>query len=49
MPQTAVETELQNGSLIAIGDQSLNVSLTISALANPTYFDDSARKMWSLL
>jgi DNA-binding transcriptional LysR family regulator len=49
MPQTAVETELENGSLIAIGDQSLNVSLTISALAKPTYFDDSARKMWSLL
>ncbi|MDA7475053.1 hypothetical protein N9A39_04590 [Planktomarina temperata] len=49
MPQTAVETELENGSLITIGDQGLNVSLTISALANPTYFDDSARKMWSLL
>jgi DNA-binding transcriptional LysR family regulator len=49
MPQTAVETELQNGSLVAIGDQSLNISVTISALANPTYFDDSARKMWSLL
>ena len=49
MPQTAVETELQNGSLVAIGDPSLNISVTISALANPTYFDDSARKMWSLL
>ena len=49
MPQTAVETELQNGSLVAIGDQSLNISVTISALANPTYVDDSARKMWSLL
>ena len=49
MPQTAVETELQNCSLVAIGDQSLNISVTISALANPTFFDDSARKMWSLL
>ena len=49
MPQTAVKTELANGSLVAIGCESLNVSLTISALANPTYFDDSARKMWSLL
>lgn len=49
MPETAIATELANGTLVPIGDDSWCASLTIAALANPASFAPQAQALWDLL
>ena len=49
MPETAISTELANGMLVPVGDDTWCTTLTISALSNPEAFDATARKLWDLM
>jgi LysR family transcriptional regulator, hypochlorite-specific transcription factor HypT len=49
MPATAIVAELAEGVLVPIGDDSWSTKLTISALANPATFDQTAAALWDLL
>jgi DNA-binding transcriptional LysR family regulator len=49
MPETAVLTELAEGSLVPISDDTWCTRLTIAALANPATFDPIAHELWDLL
>ena len=49
MPETAISTELAEGSVVQIGDDTWSTTLTISAFANPTTFDQIAGELWELL
>ncbi len=49
MPQTAVSTELADGSLVQIADDTWTAQLTIAALANPAIFDPVAQDVWEKL
>ncbi len=49
LPETAVATELADGSLVPIGDAAWCTDLTISALANPLAIDPRAREVWDQL
>ena len=49
MPETAVLTELAEGSLVPINDDTWCTRLTIVALANPATFDPIAHELWDLL
>lgn len=49
MPQTAIFSELANGDLVQIGDESWCTKLTVSALSDPASLNPTARKLWDLL
>ena len=49
MPETAIATELANGALVAIADETWCARLTIAALANPSAFSPQAQVIWDLL
>ena len=49
LPQTAVSDEIASGQLVTIGDADLSTPLTISAFANPTLLEKSARDIWDQL
>ena len=49
MPETAISTELADGALIPIGDETWCTRLTIAALGNPATFAPHARAFWDLL
>ena len=49
LPETAVSSELADGVLVPIGDETWCAPLTIAALANPAMFDAQTRALWDLL
>lgn len=49
LPETAISTELAEGSVVQIGDAEWNATLTISALANPDTLDSAGRDLWDSL
>lgn len=49
MPETAIQSELANGTLQQIGDDSWVAHLTIAAYANPSHFDKTTRDVWDVL
>lgn len=49
MPETAIKSELAEGVLVPIGDQSWSTRLTLAALANPATFTPQAKAFWDLL
>ena len=49
MPETAIATELADGTLVPIGDDTWCARLTISAFANPSSIAPQAQKFWDLL
>ncbi|SHG78243.1 LysR family transcriptional regulator [Marivita hallyeonensis] len=49
MPETAIQSELADGSVTPIGQQHWRAELTISAYANPSLFDQVTRELWELL
>jgi DNA-binding transcriptional LysR family regulator len=49
MPETAILPELRSGVVVPIGGNDWIASMSITAYANPSSFDDSARDLWNLL
>lgn len=49
MPETAIATELADGTLVQIGDERWCASLTIAALADTTAFGPLAQALWDHL
>ncbi|MDU9005301.1 LysR family transcriptional regulator [Sedimentitalea todarodis] len=49
MPETAISTELGDGSLVPIGDDTWRTTLTISALSNPAIIDQPTQLLWDRL
>ncbi|CAN0591143.1 unnamed protein product, partial [Ectocarpus sp. 12 AP-2014] len=49
MPETAISTELADGVVVPIGDETWSTRLTIAALGNPSTFAPQARAFWDLL
>jgi DNA-binding transcriptional LysR family regulator len=49
MPESAISSELADGVLVPIGDETWCAPLTIAALANPAMFDAQTRALWDLL
>jgi DNA-binding transcriptional LysR family regulator len=49
MPETAIQTELAEGSLVPIGQDHWTAHLTIAAYANPSLFDPTTRAVWDVL
>lgn len=49
MPETAISSELADGILVPIGDETWRAPLTIAALADPATFDAQTRTLWELL
>ena len=49
MPETAISSELADGTLVPIGDEAWCARLTIAALANPATFAPQAQELWDLL
>lgn len=49
MPETAISAELQSGAVVPVGGEDWYANLSISAFANPSSFDDSARDLWDRL
>ena len=49
LPETSVESELANGSVVTIGNETWSAKLTLSALSNPSVLDQRARQVWDEL
>ncbi|WP_439121833.1 LysR family transcriptional regulator [Marivita sp.] len=49
MPETAIQSELADGTLVAIGEEHWTEHLTIAAYANPSLFDPTTRAVWDVL
>jgi len=49
LPETAVANELADGIVVPIGDETWRTNLTISALANPSALEPTARQVWDQL
>lgn len=49
MPETAISSEIADGSLVQIANEEWTTPLTIAALANPIMFDAVAQEVWHKL
>lgn len=49
LPETSIATELENGSIVPIGDERWTAKLSISAFTNRDALDTPARELWELL
>lgn len=49
MPETAIATELANGTVTPVGDETWCAPMTISAFANTRGFDPMTRDVWDML
>ena len=49
LPETSVESELADGSVVTIGNETWSAKLTLSALSNPSTLDQRARQVWDEL
>ncbi len=49
MPETAIQSELADGTLVPIGDDAWVTQLTIAAYANPLQFDKTTSNLWDAL
>ncbi len=49
MPETAIHNELEDGTLVSVGDESWVQDLTIAAYADPSQFDRTALSLWNVL
>ncbi len=49
MPETAIENELAEGTVVPVGGPDWETRLTIATLANPETFNAQTRVLWDLL
>jgi DNA-binding transcriptional LysR family regulator len=49
MPETAIQSELADGTLVRVGGDDWVEHLTIAAYANPSQFDKTTRDLWDVL